>query len=429
MWPNGDFAGPVGSFIEPVPVPGVDPLSGDCSIIRLNKAWLPYVRGALSQLWLQSTWDTDAAGLINVQQQVTNLIFAFNDLEPGDCSPQPQPIGIAESDYEMSICEQLRFNNGILQGYCCGEWVDIQGQASQGNVVPTQPGEGSPVPNPGGGSDEYCGAMGASTWLLPVPVSSGDTLLFSHLGGAWKDSSDPLVWECPNGWNYALGACWERTPRGSPDPLPSGLHMQIIALIDGLYYDVLAIDSDGTPTQFTVPGGISNAQVELQANINDLSRIQGEISFCVDVTNNQLGTWSSTFDFTQTDYSWLTSGATPASYSPGDGWNIGSGLGPFDCNLYINCAACQVTQMIVYQQQFGFTPPASNVARLGAGGSVDVINPAFVNGATVTSYVDAVGITGTTQVDLALGGGGGSGGVLVSKIHLQGIGTKPANFP
>jgi len=297
LWPNSRFAVPVSSFPEPVPVPGVDPMSGDCSIIRVNKAWIPYIAGCLQQLLLQTTWATDADGLNTVQMQASTLILALENLESGDCGGSIQPA-IAESDYQMSICEQLRFQNGKLQGLCCGEWVDIEGQSSQGSVVGGQPGEGSPVPHPNGGTQQYCGAMSnGSKWLLPVPVSSGDTLLFNSLAGAWNDSRE-IIWNCPDGWVYALGSCGQTLPHGSPDPLTTALHMQIVALIDGNYYDVLLTSIDGSPTQFTVPGGISNAIVELQANIDDLSMVDGEVTFCVNVTNNQSGEWSHTIDYT-----------------------------------------------------------------------------------------------------------------------------------
>jgi len=426
MWPNGDFASPVGSFQEPVPVPSVDPLTGDCAIIRINPAWLPYIRGALSQLWLQTTWDTDAAGLLIVQQQVTNLIFAFNDLQKGDCNGTI-PEAIAESEFELSICEQLRYEGGKLQGLCCGVWEDIPGQASQGNVTTTQPGAGSPLPAPNGGTDQYCGAMGATEWLLPVPVSSGDTLLFSQLGGAWKDSSDPLVWECPNGWNYALGDCFERSPRGSPDPLPTALHMQIIALIAGNYYDVLQIDSSGTPTQFTVPSGIANENVVLLANINDIARVNGEVSFCVDVTNNAQGTWSSTLDFLTVD------GMPPVvadvgTWFSGTGWEgETNGAVAHYAQLHIDVASTTITSMQGFYDDDG--PNGSGPALL-----FQVNGGAYGAGQTPVVGADQLlGIvgraTGVTQVTLVLDTGVGGGPCRLRRWVIQGEGTKPTNLP
>jgi len=322
MWPDNGFAVPVGSFVEAVSPPGVDPTSGDCVILRVNRAWIPYITGALLQLVLETTWNVTGDALNTVQAQAMTLIAAINDLEPGDCGKQTAPQAIEESEYQMSICEQLRFQNGKLQGYCCGEWVDIAGQSSQGNPVVSQPGQGSPVPAPNGGQKDYCGGLGAQqTWLLPVPVSSGDELLFHQLQGAWNDTRE-IIWNCPDGWVYALGACGQTLPHGSPDPVPGALHMQIIAFIAGNYYDCLGTDVDGNPTPFTVPGGISNAQVVLQANIDDIEHTTGDIGFCVTVTNNQVGSWTHDFQLETNPggFTALSDGGTFAIWSPSDGW-------------------------------------------------------------------------------------------------------------
>jgi len=298
FWPLSLFATPVSSFIEPVPPPGVDPLTGGCSIIAINPKWIPYIVGSLQQLCLQTTWDATGDELSLVLAQANNLLLAFNNLQSVDCGGMPPQL-IDESEYQMAICEQLRFKNGKLQGLCCGVWTDIDGQASQGNVNPGQPGAGSPIPPPNGGQATYCGALGnGGQWLLPVNVSSGDTLLFEGLEGAWNDNRE-VIWNCPDGWVYALGACGQTLPHGSPDPLPTGLHMQIIAHIDGSWYDPLNLDFQGVPQVFTVPPGITNSVVLLQANIDDITKVQGSVSFCVTVKNNQIGTFTHTFDFTQ----------------------------------------------------------------------------------------------------------------------------------
>jgi len=102
MWPNSPFADSRGSFVVPVLPPTVDPDSSPTKSVTLSCAWLPFVRGALKQLLLQSTWDTDDAGLDLVQQRVFNLIDLFTECsggEPlpfeclGDLTLEAQPFG------------------------------------------------------------------------------------------------------------------------------------------------------------------------------------------------------------------------------------------------------------------------------------------------------------------------------------------------
>ena len=331
MWSNSDFAVPISSFVSPVPVPGVDPLAGDCFIIRINGAWLPYIRGALQQLLLQTTWDTDEAGLAIVQAQATNLLFAFNSLEPGDCgAPGGNSPGISGDD-DMSCC--LRFQDGKLQTFCCGEWTDVPGQAgAAGPGGPGQPGAGNLPPAPAGGTGNYCFALGGSdTRILPTTVSAGDILLFNNLDGAWNDKRE-VIWNCPDGWVYALGSCGQTFPHGSPDPLPTALHMSLIIEINGNYYDAVNPDINGDPQPFTVPGGISNAQVIIRPNIDDNTQVQGNVTFCVTVTNEQpvTGSWIHTFDFLASPGGftpWPNSTFTPVgngSWVTGVGWGATS---------------------------------------------------------------------------------------------------------
>jgi len=322
LWPNSSFAKPVGSFLEPVPTPGVDPLSGRCVSIRFNEAWLQVIAGALQQLVLQTTWQGSAEEVALAQAQAMNLILSLDAAVPGDCAPPDTPQFNGEYEPDMNLCDNLRFNNGVLQANCCGEWTDIPGQSSQGNPVANQPGAGAPVPQPGV-AKIYCGGIdGPNQWLLPVPVNAGDTLEFHQLQGAWNDSAE-IIWNCPDGWVYALGACGQTLPHGSPDPLPTALHMQIVALIDGNWYDPLQVDiGTGNPTVWTVPSGISNAQVLLQGNIDDIARQQGAITFCVTVTNNQTPTWTQVFDFTTSPNAFVTNdlGFSAGTWVPGQGW-------------------------------------------------------------------------------------------------------------
>jgi len=87
MFPNSPFAHAVGSFRTPVQPPDSEPDSGPLSSISINCDWLPFIRGALTQLLLQSTWKTDIVSLETTQKRAWRLInmFAEMDCEMCDC--------------------------------------------------------------------------------------------------------------------------------------------------------------------------------------------------------------------------------------------------------------------------------------------------------------------------------------------------------
>lgn len=427
MWPDSSFAVPVSSFVSPVPVPGVDPLTGDCAVIRVNKAWIPYMKGALMQLWLQTTWQGTPEQVTEAQNQAIALVNAINDLEPGGCG-QPDFIPpITEMEYQMSICEQLRFHEGRLQGLCCGVWEDIPGQTSTGlPPAGTQPGQGAAQPTPGGGTQRYCGALGADVWLCPAPVNSGDQILFSNLAGAWKDSSDPLVWECPSGWNYALGNCWSRTPRGAPDPLPTGLHMQLVASINGVFYDPLIIDSSGTPTVWTVPGGITNGELIIQANIDDITRVQGEVTFCMDLTNNQLANWTSTLDFQAAP--WPAAVVDFGNWVAGVGYEgVVNGGVPNFVQITINVDSCDLSSA---QMLYDASAPGGSSQELlfDVNGS-PMCSAGSVGTGTMLSYICTAGAPGTTIIIIVVSTGTTGGADALRSVTFTGTGAKPPQLP
>src|ERR1700687_1528065 len=87
MFPNGPYFHPVGSFTVPMVPPGIDPLAEPLTTVNINCTWLPYIRGALTQLLLQSTWTVSGDDLGVIQSQVWRLINAFGDIgcEMCDC--------------------------------------------------------------------------------------------------------------------------------------------------------------------------------------------------------------------------------------------------------------------------------------------------------------------------------------------------------
>jgi len=301
VYPRSPYAYPIGSFQSPVVPPTVPANQEPFLYIPINCAWFPYIAGALQQLLLQTTWDCDAETLVKIQGWVFDLIAKINCGAALTAADICGEIGSSGDDC-MGCC--LRFQDGKLQQLECGVWVDVAGQDGQpGPGGPGQPGAGSPQPLPGGGTAEYCFSQGkGESLLLPTTVSSGDILQFFKLDGAWNDSAE-VIWNCPDGWIYALGSCGQTFPHGSPDLLPTALHMQLIVEINNIFYDALNLDFFGTPQTFVVPAGVSNLNVFIMPNIDDNSRIQGNVTYCVKVTNNQPVTapWTQVFDFTATN--------------------------------------------------------------------------------------------------------------------------------
>jgi hypothetical protein len=235
----------------------------------------------------------------------------------------PDTTGIEFEDCEM----KLRICGGKLQVCDCGTWIDVPScDGDGGGFEPTQPGGGTDTPKPGGGTAQYCGAMaGNQKWYLPVTVSTGDVLLFSRLQGAANDSRE-LFWHCPDGWLFVEGGCFENIQYNETgDLLPGTRHMELVANIGGTYYDVLNVDGQGLPQPFTVPSGIDHAPVTLAFNDDYTVPIYGEVSFCVDVTNNQLASWEIHETLETQPGKWTTDIAgvsgTQSVWVLGDGWN------------------------------------------------------------------------------------------------------------
>lgn len=323
MWPYSPFAQPVSSFERPVPLIFVDPCDRPDVRIEFRHEWLPYVLGALKQLLLQTTWKTDSPQeFYEMQGRVANLLSCFalaGDVQ--DC-----PVPIEEMAYDMSICEQLRYNPAThkFEGLCCGVWEPIPGQAGVQIGGPTQEGSGAPQPAPGGGCQVYHAVFDANgQYLLPTVVNSGDVLSFSNSGGAATNGDISGLWYCPNGQTFFAGQCIGFPGNKVGDETTAVGTMAIIANINGVWYKAF----EGT---ITVPGGVSNAQVYLQANDSPLDDNKGSYSVDVEVCNNSVGTWSHTIDFALNDGGFVVYSANPTEllgqWVAGTGWTWTEGV-------------------------------------------------------------------------------------------------------
>jgi len=89
MFPDEEFAPAVPSFPVPVPLPTTDPDADPSFSICINEQWIPYVLGAMQQLVLQATWDTQDTDELNlVQSRAMKLIAMFSEYVM--CCPCPQ---------------------------------------------------------------------------------------------------------------------------------------------------------------------------------------------------------------------------------------------------------------------------------------------------------------------------------------------------
>jgi hypothetical protein len=154
-------------------------------------------------------------------------------------------------------------------------------------------------------------------------VNTGDQITISNANGTWWTPLDLGIARCPDGLIMFAGACVEGTGHTEPtDPLPTADHDSLIAVVASHYFDCGSA-SAGSPVVFTIPSGVSNANLMLQMNTPDTSgygSVQFDISMCKAAAS---GPWTHTFDFALdtggfVPYPSMT--PNPAVWVPGSGW-------------------------------------------------------------------------------------------------------------
>lgn len=297
-----------------LPTPA-DPPDDLCYIVRVPNSLLHVAAfmGAIYDLSLWWNWERDDAhtGAI-VARRWRKSWYALKRVE---C--EPVLAGPPDCEDECMVC-CIECVNGVLsQKDCDGNWVPIKGCAPTGGSSSGP----APQPAPGGGQQAYDKCLDArNQWLLPTTVSTGDQINLVGFSGAWNDpDADVILWRGPQGLQYFAGAYIPGTTLlVGTDPLPTAPHMSLIAIIAGVKYSLVG----GT---FTVPGGISNQSVLIQANDSNIGDDQGDVCFTLNVTNNQVITWTQTLDYSQSGWGFqpARSGGTEtpvAIYTFGAGW-------------------------------------------------------------------------------------------------------------
>lgn len=340
----------------------VDPPTSTCYIVPVpddpfhHAAFL----GALAALGAAYKWADDpthkAKDVAEVWREIADNLKK--------CPPPPKPIYIIEECEEMALCDQIRWHDGKLQVLCCGEWQDVPGTEGAGGPVGEQPPPQS-RPDPG---DSLCFNVGLAAnnqWLFPTGISSGDILTITGAEGGWTDGTGR--WYCPTGDRYILGNCIATCEHQSGDPDSVACHMEIIGMIEGGPTFSLS------QSPYTVPAGISGAQLTFQANDGTPSDNGGTVRFQVCLEN----------------------GAAPApvnfchvyDFATGDqqGWDVFSGLGSWNGHGFDTV-------------QFG----GYTAAIIGRGTTLDGIG---VTKVTVVGYIDISSTDGNTTAVFDVNGG------------------------
>lgn len=376
--------------------------------------------GAIFNLTSARFWQDDLAHTAKDVALVWREIF--DNLAPGACDFNVPDL-IDEMEYQMSICEQLRFHNGKLQGLCCGEWVNIDGQSTIDIGGPDQQGSGADQPTAGECTTYHASFSAKSTYLVPTVVNAGDTLEFTNAKGAGQDGT-VSPWHCPDGSQFFGGACVGVGGPFGGDPAAAINHMALIALINGTYYSA----SSGT---ITVPGGVANAEVTLQVNDSSLTDNSGSYVVDVAVCNNLPVAWQSVWDFT------LTPGlmtelqfVAGTTWMPGTGWVTQPVGGQWNADLDMSFASAVLTHAEISWQEIGtFFADLANKARFFA---TDIVNPLITGSNTsgVGLYDNPAGVS-ATDIDFRIFSNVavGTGQVIYKKLLVRGIGAKPPTFP
>ena len=422
-FPLSPFAVPSGSFPFPVPPP-TNPVGG-CDFLTLTfpSEWQPYILGALQQLTLQATWQGTPDEQAAAMERAWAIIATF---ARASC-PEPSPGGI-QVEEDMGI--RVDCNCRVFVTCCDGTEVEL---LTSKNGAPTQPGAGSPLPSPGGGTERYCFQLGPrAAALLPPLVNTGDTILIEDAAGAWQDGNS-LFWYCPSGWQFILGTCNAVPIANVGQQLVTSRYMGVIAKIGASLFDVLGPDGAGNPTPFTVPAGIINQPLQFLANFIATPPTLvpgGLVTFCAKVTNNQLQHWTVDLDWTifQQGFSPCITvpGGTPtADYVPGVGWqgafNV-EGDGQTQLRIF-KANTARITDVRIDGQLAG-GPTTVNISDGNATSIASVLQTQVIpDGSFIEEWMGDVTLTDGLRIDVLPVSGSTTQQLFA--IHIEGIGPNP----
>jgi hypothetical protein len=415
-----------------LPLPDdLNPTSFWCVSLKLPKdpKYVMAMLGALQQPCNWSEWQRDSGKRGRQAAKVWRDVY--NSIMFNECAPTPNQ-GSGDCNCEECDCDMWRQDGCKLILTCNGVDVFTYDPTECIKKIASQPGQTTP-PAAGDCQEWPVQLTGNGNWLLPVGVSEGDTIEISAYDGAWSDAP-ASNWYCPTGQPFVLGQCVGLGGPSSGDPLPSVDHMRIVAKVGSTYIDAIG--------PYTVPLGVTDAQVTYQANDSDISNNLGQVTFTVKYCKKaSTPTWSHDFNFaTGGAQGWqdVVSGGTtsPHQVLGGAGWVSQEVYAPAFNTYYNICfmkrplagSAHIQTVTVYYDDQV--TTPDSDGNALGFGGTTDNNTTWSKDG------LPSHGWTANLDVDssrfayfIIVGGKSGSPGipghVTVSRIVYTGTGTDP----
>jgi len=401
-----------------------DPKDTICFQVQVpNDPW--HVRAFLGQLQdLASAWawcnDDAHTALIcaSVWAKIVRNLYAgcpIPDIGGGDSDEDGDMLRVNPDD----PCE--------LQVFCAGNWEHFWSVSDCGSTQTTQPGPAGPGPGPGLCADYPLSLDAAGKTLLPITVSEGDTVQALSAQGGWNDGGSS--WYCPDGSGYIAGLCIDYCGDASADPLTTGCHMQLIAEVDGVFYDAIA--------GFTVPSGLTAVNCTFQANDPTLSDNFGSIQFKAHVCRAEASSFEHVFDFSGGPLGWT---ADPPGFCTGAPFWSGGAWRSDDCNQTTcggddHTAVMQIirtipaTRTITYVEVIG-----TCTADHGPGGAREIIyDSSVVNDGTQDSVVGAIDFIQlgsrsiSTKLEVVYNSScfASAQPVAITKVIVRGLGSDP----
>jgi len=377
--------------------------------------------GALSSL---SLW-------YNYQRDLTHkgrvLAAVWREIVEGinftNCSVPPVPDGGCGDDC-MGCC--LRFNDdGVLEQLSCGVWEPVPGAAAFAARV-----NGATQPSPQGDlelGDCYDADVvlyGSNVYNLPIGIAPGYVVTITAASGGWSDGTPfgplPPAWACPDGSDYAFGLCGAAGIPFVDDPAPDLAHMRMV-------YQLGSTWGDAYNASFTVPLGSDATSLQIQANDVTLANNLGSIKFHINVCNQELSTWTSTFDFSVSSYTGIIN-------IPYGNFVSGSGIegvpnGSTQLHTFVielNIPTRTLKSMSINYSAGGGSGPSQSVQFGTTSGLYGI--PSVPGSGSNLTYTQSADVS-TDYAYVAVGSGSTDAQVIAKSWTVTGYGTKPPGLP
>jgi hypothetical protein len=345
----------------------------------------------------------------------------FDKLVRGCPCPVPAPLGQLE-DFDMPL--RVDCNCNVFVTCCDGTEKQILTSDQVKALVNGQPGSGTTQPEPGGCHDYPAIMQANGKFLVPVPVSTGDTVEIIQAVGAGNDGAE-IIWHCPDGTDFFAGECASGSGSlNGADPLPTVKHMTLLININGTFYN-------GQAGPITVPGGVSLKQPFVQVNDAAIADNAGEYTYVVRVCNNQLGTFTHTFDFTLNTYGWIVDpSSSGGAWVASAGFQMTTHTGPFfDFELSRLMPARDLSQVEVFYAWAQTASSADGTLEIFCTGSPTSTCPQPAPSASGSyHYLCTAAQASITKINPSwnMGSSAGTTGTLtITKIVVHGTGVDP----